>query len=732
MSIISIVRTVSFSVLGTVEATLGDVQLRLGGARQRALLVALLLSAGRAVSVDRLVDELWGDAPPASARTQVHTLVHRLRKALGEAGPLLESRAPGYLLRTESAAVDLDEFTSLVRRARQAVRERRCQEAADLFRAGLDLWRGTALDGAQADFIPREAARLEELRLAVVAERIDVELELGRHDVMIGDLRALVAEHPLREGLRARLMVALHRSGRQSEALEVYRAGRSLIVDELGLEPGTELRELEQAILRDDPALRGVGTAEPARPVSPPGHPAADARPPGSPHGVGRARRRLSLLVVISLVAAVPSGVQHMPPMPDVVAEAQQLVPGPDWVSAPPEALPATLFGVTVGSKSGAMPGFRVGAVRFWDSRTRWANVNPAPGRFDWTNLDRMVAGAERARVPVLYTMGITPAWAAPDSPRSAYDDDSRTDPPDNLADWDNYVHAVVSRYRGRIHAYELWDFANTRFHYTGDLRTLVELVRRAATIINAVDTDATVACPSLGDLWTPEGRDILARFAALDGYRYCDVVAVKLHPRRATGEPEEMVKLAGMINDVLHRAGVHLQMWATGPGHAVPTAKPLGHRDAGNFAVRFYLAGIYARFDRMYFYSWGVGNLPLVLQVEGSPPTEAALFVQRLETWLAGAGIESCGRGAADGLPAGVWQCRFVVRGPKGRTEPAAVRWTTTGSASMPVEAGAYRVEHLDGRVEDDRVSRRRAGPSGRRGPTDRCGRSATPGRSG
>ncbi|NDU76397.1 cobalamin ABC transporter substrate-binding protein, partial [Actinomadura sp. DSM 109109] len=196
-------------------------------------------------------------------------------------------------------------------------------------------------------------------------------------------------------------------------------------------------------------------------------------------------------------------------------------------------------------------------------------------------------------------------------------------------------------------------------------------------------------------ELWGWEGRRWLARFAALGGFRSCDVVAVKLHPRRGDGPPEEMTELAALIYNTLHNQGVHLPMWGTGPAHSIPTVTPLKEAEANNHAVRYFLAGLYARFGRMYFYSWGVRNLPLVLQVEGGPPTRAALFVQRLQQWLDGARIRSCGHGQADGLPPGAWQCRFQLAGDG---EEGAVRWMAKGTARMPAEPGAYRIDHLDG----------------------------------
>jgi len=132
-------------------------------------------------------------------------------------------------------------------------------------------------------------------------------------------------------------------------------------------------------------------------------------------------------------------------------------------------------------SSTGAMPTFRVGAVRLWDSRTRWADLEPRRGEFDWSILDRLVAGAGRAGLPALLTFGGTPEWASPDGALSVYDDGSRASPPDDLADWDRFVDAVVRRYRGRIEAYELWVLANDRRLYSGSVETLVEMTRRAS-----------------------------------------------------------------------------------------------------------------------------------------------------------------------------------------------------------------------------------------------------------
>ena len=240
--------------------------LPLGGAKQRAVLALLLLDANRVVPIDRLVDELWGERPPESAANMVQGYVSHLRKTL-EPGrkrgeyELLVSQPPGYVLRVPAEQLDAERFVALTTDARRLLAAGEAGEAAARFREALALWRGPPLgDLAYESFAGPHAERLEELRLGALEDRIDAELALGGHDVLVGELRDLVSEHPLRERLRAQLMATLYRSGRQAEALEVYRDTRKVLRDELGIEPGPALRELERAILRQDPELGRAAT----------------------------------------------------------------------------------------------------------------------------------------------------------------------------------------------------------------------------------------------------------------------------------------------------------------------------------------------------------------------------------------------------------------------------------------------------------------------------------------
>ncbi|MGI5405106.1 hypothetical protein ACQEVG_37895 [Streptomyces sp. CA-135486] len=175
------------------------------------------------------------------------------------------------------------------------------------------------------------------------------------------------------------------------------------------------------------------------------------------------------------------------------------------------------------------MPSFRTGAVRLWDSGTRWAEIGPQRGEFDWSVLDRLVSGAEQAGLPALFVMRGTPQWARPNGPVGPYADDSRAAPPDRLADWDTFVSALVHRCRGRIEAYDLWAPANDPRLFNGGVKTLVEMTRRASRTIRAADPKATVVCPGMGCLWEPDGLQVLQRFAELGGYRYCDAAGIKL-----------------------------------------------------------------------------------------------------------------------------------------------------------------------------------------------------------
>ena len=243
-----------FLILGPLEVREGGRSLPLGGPRQRALLALLLLHANAVVSSDRLLDELWGEETPESGAAALRVRVSQLRKALP--GDVLQTRPSGYLLRVEADQLDLHRFERLAEHGRRAQEEGNAAGASALLGEALALWRGRALaDLSYEDFAQPAIARLEELRLAAHEFRIEAELALGRDAALVAELEALVAGHPLRERLRGYLMLALYRSGRQAEALEAYHEARRTLVEELGIEPGPALQDLEKAILRHDPSL---------------------------------------------------------------------------------------------------------------------------------------------------------------------------------------------------------------------------------------------------------------------------------------------------------------------------------------------------------------------------------------------------------------------------------------------------------------------------------------------
>jgi len=273
-----------FRILGPVEVFAEGQPLPLGGQRPRALLAYLLLHANDVVAADRLIDELWFEAPRGGVAA-LQTQISRLRRLLGDR--ILTSGA-GYVLRVEPGELDLDRFRSLLAEAGAdsdpTERSRRLREADAL-------WRGVPLGGLDVPFAVVEAGALEELRLAALEDRLEADLELGHSGELVSEPSTLVAHHPLRERLRGQLILALYRSGRQADALEAYRETRRMLNDELGLEPGPALRELEQAILRQDPGLVRAAATSPA-----PSPPVAQA-----------ARRRVALvaagLVTLGLVA---------------------------------------------------------------------------------------------------------------------------------------------------------------------------------------------------------------------------------------------------------------------------------------------------------------------------------------------------------------------------------------------------------------------------------------------
>lgn len=256
-----------FRVLGQVEALVAGEPVPLGGPKPRTMLALLAAQAGRVVPLEQLIDAVWGEDPPDQARAAVYTYISTLRRKLAAAdgAEVIVRTGGGYRLEAAFDQIDLHVFVRESAAARRARAEDELGRAVAHFEAALGLWRGAALGGAQGAWADNERARLEELRLAALEDRVDADLAMGRGEAIVVELTAAVAEQPLRERLRAQLMLALHQAGRQGDALECYQEGRRVLLDELGLEPGPVLRGAHEQVLRGEPETVVVVGEEPVR-----------------------------------------------------------------------------------------------------------------------------------------------------------------------------------------------------------------------------------------------------------------------------------------------------------------------------------------------------------------------------------------------------------------------------------------------------------------------------------
>lgn len=243
-----------YLILGPVEVRDRDTVTPLDGAKQRTVLAALLLADGRLLADAELSGLLWGARPPATFTAQIYNHVSRLRKTLGP-GVGIVRRSPGYQLADGGGRLDLREFERLAAAGQNALRAGRHAEAGELIRRGLALWRGPALANVSEHLAAAEGPRLEEARCVALEGLVEAELALGRHDRVLPELTGLVARYPLRERFQALLMTTLYRCDRQAEALAVFDRSRRMLAEDLGLEPGRLLREVQRAILTADPAL---------------------------------------------------------------------------------------------------------------------------------------------------------------------------------------------------------------------------------------------------------------------------------------------------------------------------------------------------------------------------------------------------------------------------------------------------------------------------------------------
>ena len=374
---------IDYRILGPLEVSANGRVIEIGGPKLRALLVILLLRPNESVPRDVLVHELWGEQPPVGAQHSLDVYVSRLRKSLdaAAAGSVVVTRPGAYSLRLAKDELDALRFENLVGQGRAALAANAPDQAAEKLRAALELWRGQALADLANGNGPRvEAARLEELRLSATEDRIDSDLALGRHANVVGELEALVTVHSLRERLRGQLMIALYRSGRQAEALEAYHAARRTLVEELGLEPGPALRQLESAILRQDASLDLSGPAAAAPGVGP----AAGRRQPW----LLRPKRLLAVAAALAVAIALLVAVTARGPV--------QLLAGPDTVGVI-DGGQARLSAVVTGVGRPSGVGYGAGTVWVTDSADNMLLRVDPEGRV----IDRIPVGRGPAGVVV-------------------------------------------------------------------------------------------------------------------------------------------------------------------------------------------------------------------------------------------------------------------------------------------------------------------------------------------
>lgn len=273
-------------------------------------------------------------------------------------------------------------------------------------------------------------------------------------------------------------------------------------------------------------------------------------------------------------------------------------------------------------------------------------------------------------------------------------------------------MEKLATRYRGRIESYELWDYPSHPLMYAGSLETLGEMVERASRIIRRIDPNARLACPSFGSLWTGKGRALLREFARTGAYAHCDAAALKMPPRKGDGRPEEIIELSRSMRNLLHEENVHdIELWNTGPEWDIDSTPPLDARQAGDYAVRFYLSGLYGRHygvRRMYFYNWGSTHVPIIVQPVGGPrqsPESASDDWQR--GWTApgsppagGARAWTCRRACTPAASSGTVGTAHrspcagpFTGGPKchwTRARTACVTWTAARYAPAPATGSA------------------------------------------
>ncbi|MEU9886319.1 BTAD domain-containing putative transcriptional regulator [Sphaerisporangium sp. NPDC051011] len=300
-----------FRILGPLEVFAGTERLDIGGTRQRITLANLLLDANRVVTVDRLAEAIYGDDLPPTSRAQVQICISSLRRLFAANGDpdIISTQSRGYTIRVDEGRLDMRRFEELTSRARRAREAGAADEAVNHYREALALWRGEALEGIDSRPVQAAASRLNEERILTNEDCVQLELDLGRHQQLVGELTRLVEGYPLRERLRGQLMLALYRSGRRAEALQVYRLARETMIEELGIEPNEQLQRLEQAILTADDSLDAPAevTSVPAEPPPAPSFPVPGLLPNAIADFTGRAKQVDAIQRELALAFEDPS-----------------------------------------------------------------------------------------------------------------------------------------------------------------------------------------------------------------------------------------------------------------------------------------------------------------------------------------------------------------------------------------------------------------------------------------
>lgn len=370
------------------------------------------------------------------------------------------------------------------------------------------------------------------------------------------------------------------------------------------------------------------------------------------------------------------------------------------WTDPAPQPVDTHLIGANVSAGNGSWVPSQAEAVRLWNDGTRWSNLEPSRGTYNWPWLDYLVQHNTAAGKPVLLTLGETPHWAssnpgdtscmfyAASHPTLAGSEPGQCQAPVSIADWDAYVRTVATRYRGRIEAYEMWNEVNLPTYWKGSVATLATMSAHAAAIIHSVDPVAKVVAPSVVFVQSTATVDYVLQLVAAGGFAGIDVAAVHLYYYQGPNAPELNAAGVQALQARLAAAGVHIPLWNT--ENAWGTTGTASATTQQMLIVRNWLVANYVRIPRSYYYT-PIAYLPW--EVTGSP---AQLATQQLKRWYTGARIEGCGHGIGSGLPFDIWQCTFYYGSTSSGYSYGQVRWSTAGNYSEAAPTSTTQVEYV------------------------------------